>query len=179
MYAIIQSGGKQMKAEAGKVIKIERIAGDQGGRVTLDRVLALNDGEQVHVGTPVVEGAAITGRIVEQGRHPKVIAFKYRRRKDSRKKKGHRQDYTALMVEEIALGGKPIVRAEFAESSEAEVPSIEEVEEDLVQPEAETAEEMEAEAEAESVETGGTEMTAEAEIRTEESEEAKPEEKKE
>ena len=101
MYAIIQSGGKQYQAEPGKVLKLELLPGEVGDSLSLEQVLMVTDGDRVDVGQPLLADVAIQGRIVEQGRYPKVTIFKHKRRKDYRKKQGHRQPYTAVLVEAI------------------------------------------------------------------------------
>jgi large subunit ribosomal protein L21 len=101
MYAIVQSCGKQYQAEPGRVVKLEKLPGAVGEEVTLDRVLLLADGDQVEIGQPLLEGVAVRGRIVEQGRDRKIIIFKHKRRKDYRKKQGHRQSFTSVLVDGI------------------------------------------------------------------------------
>jgi large subunit ribosomal protein L21 len=101
MYAIVQSCGKQYQAEPGRVVKLEKLPGAVGEEVTLDRVLLLADGDQVEIGQPLLEGVTVRGRIVEQGRDRKIIIFKHKRRKDYRKKQGHRQSFTSVLVEGI------------------------------------------------------------------------------
>jgi large subunit ribosomal protein L21 len=103
MYAIIESGGKQYRISEGEKVRIERLAGDADGRVVLGGVLVVDDGGRTLVGTPYVEGASVTGRIVAQGRARKKTIFRYKRRKDTKKKKGHRQPYTELVVEKIVM----------------------------------------------------------------------------
>lgn len=103
MYAIIESGGKQYRVAQGQKVRIEKVPGNADDQVALGSVLALNDGEKTLVGTPYIEGASVTGKIVTQGRAKKVIVFKYKRRKDSKKKKGHRQAYTEVVIEKIEL----------------------------------------------------------------------------
>jgi large subunit ribosomal protein L21 len=101
MYAVFQSGGKQYQVEPGEVIKLEKLPGEVGGEVTLDQVILVADGDQVEIGHPLLEDIAVRGRIVEQGRHRKIIIFKHKRRKDYRKKQGHRQYYTAVLIQSI------------------------------------------------------------------------------
>ena len=101
MYAIVETGGKQYRAEPGKTLAVERLTGEKGDRVELDRVLLVADGSEVRVGTPTVAGARIVGEIVRQGRGPKLIVFKFKRRKKYRRKQGHRQSLTTLRVQEI------------------------------------------------------------------------------
>ena len=101
MYAVVSTGGKQYKVAEGEVLRVEKIAGEVGDPVSFDRVLLLSDGEKVTVGQPVVEDAAVKGRIVEQGKAKKVLVFKYKRRKRYRRKQGHRQQFTAVKIDSI------------------------------------------------------------------------------
>jgi large subunit ribosomal protein L21 len=101
MYAIFRSGGRQYEARPGHVVKIEKISGKVGENVTLDEVLLFSDGDQVRVGQPMVEGVRVQATIITQGRLPKIVIFKHKRRKDYRKRQGHRQPYTAMRVENI------------------------------------------------------------------------------
>ncbi|WP_028582456.1 50S ribosomal protein L21 [Desulfogranum japonicum] len=101
MYAIIRTGGKQYQVEAGDTLRVEKLEGTVGDTVELDDVLLVVDGETVKVGQPVVDGAKVMAKITEQGRHKKVIVFKKKRRKGYQVKKGHRQFYTALTIENI------------------------------------------------------------------------------
>ena len=102
MYAIVETGGKQYPVAPGDRIRVEKLAGDVGTEINLDRVLLIGDGEDVKVGTPVVEGATVKGKIVAHGRHRKVIVFKFRRRTNYRRKQGHRQAFTELEVTEVS-----------------------------------------------------------------------------
>ena len=101
MYAIFKAGGKQYEAKPGQIVKMEKISGQVGENVTLDEVLLFSEGDQLRIGRPLVEGVAVKATIIEQGRMPKIIIFKHKRRKDYRKKQGHRQDFTAVRVENI------------------------------------------------------------------------------
>jgi large subunit ribosomal protein L21 len=101
MYAIVATGGKQYKVREGEVLRIEKISGEVGSPVSFDQVLMVGDGESVNIGRPALEGAAVTARIVEQGKSKKVIVFKYKRRKRYRRKQGHRQSYTAVKIDAI------------------------------------------------------------------------------
>jgi large subunit ribosomal protein L21 len=107
MYVIFESGGKQYQAEPGAVVKVEKLPGEPGDQVVIEKVLLVSDGTTVTVGRPRVAAAAVLGRIVEQGRHRKIVVFKHKRRKDYRKKQGHRQAYTALLIEEIRSQAEP------------------------------------------------------------------------
>ena len=105
MYAVFQTGGKQFRAEPGTRIRIPSLDVEPGETVTFDRVLLTGDGERdVRVGRPVVEGASVKAEVVRHGRGEKIIVFKRKRRKGYRKKQGHRQDYTEIRVDEVALG---------------------------------------------------------------------------
>ena len=103
MYAIIQSGGKQYKIAEGMSVKLELFPNAEGEEVDIREVLAVNDGERMMIGSPYVDGASIHGKVLSHGRARKVTAFKYKRRKDYKKKIGHRQPYTELFVEKIIL----------------------------------------------------------------------------
>ncbi len=111
MYAVFQSGGKQYQVEPGKVIKLEKLPGEVGGEVTLDQVILVGDGDQVEIGHPLLDDVSVRGRIVEQGRHRKIIIFKHKRRKDYRKKQGHRQYFTAVLIQSIDKGAEEASRA--------------------------------------------------------------------
>jgi large subunit ribosomal protein L21 len=102
MYAVIKTGGKQYRVAADQRLTIEKIAGDAGARVEFTEVLMLGGGSgEAKVGTPAVAGAKVVAEVVEQNRAPKVIAFKKRRRKNSRRKRGHRQHQTVVRIKEI------------------------------------------------------------------------------
>jgi large subunit ribosomal protein L21 len=101
MYAVIESGGHQYRVQPGETVKVEKLAGEVGQPVTLDKVLLVADGESVKVGRPYLEGATVVGTIQRQARHPKVIVFKKKRRKGYHLKKGHRQYFTAVKIEQI------------------------------------------------------------------------------
>jgi large subunit ribosomal protein L21 len=101
MYAVIATGGKQYKVSQGETIRVEKIPGEVGGAVVLDKVLLFSDGETVKVGKPTLDNVKVNARIVEQGKAKKIIVFKMKRRKNYRKKRGHRQQYTALQIDAI------------------------------------------------------------------------------
>ncbi|HNT43690.1 MAG TPA: 50S ribosomal protein L21 [Syntrophorhabdaceae bacterium] len=103
MYAIIENGGKQYKIEEGKKVRLEKFAGAEGDEVKIENVLAVNTGETTLIGSPYVSGAYINGKVVTQGRDKKVTVFKYKRRKDYKVKRGHRQPFTELLVEKIIV----------------------------------------------------------------------------
>jgi large subunit ribosomal protein L21 len=105
MYAVLKCGGKQIKVSKGDTVLVERLTGEKGDKVTLDNILLLADGENLTVGTPVVEGATVTATVVEQIRDKKVIIFKKKRRQGYKRKKGHRQYLTVFKVEEISAKG--------------------------------------------------------------------------
>jgi|SRR5690606_33204468 large subunit ribosomal protein L21 len=104
MYAIIRTGGKQFRAEPGQTLRIPAIAAGVGETVTFDEVLlAASDGE-VRVGTPTIDGAAVSAEVVAHGKGEKIVVFKWKRRKNYRRKQGHRQKYTEVRIGEIRLG---------------------------------------------------------------------------
>ena len=96
MYAVIKTGGKQYKVAAGEKIKVEQIAADVGQEIVIDQVLAVGNGADLKVGSPLVAGASVKATVVAQGKHDKVHIFKMRRRKHYRKSQGHRQTSTEL-----------------------------------------------------------------------------------
>ena len=101
MYAIIESGGKQYRVEPGAVVALERIPGDVGSQVELDRVLLIADGATVQVGKPTLSGAKVISEIVAQTRGEKIDVFKFKKRKKYRRKTGHRQELTKVRIAEI------------------------------------------------------------------------------
>ncbi len=101
MYAVIKTGGKQYRVANGDIIAVEKLAGDPGSTVALAPVLMLDDDKSSTVGTPVVEGAAVSAEILEQTRGDKIIVFKKKRRKGYRRKMGHRQDVTVLRITDV------------------------------------------------------------------------------
>jgi len=104
MFAVIKTGGKQYKVAAEDKITVMTLEGEAGAKVTFSEVLALFDGETSELGAPIVPGASVVGEIVEQTRGPKVIAFKKRRRKNSKRKRGHKQDLTVVKILEVVRG---------------------------------------------------------------------------
>ena len=107
MFAVIKTGGKQYRVAADDKLKVERIDGEPGQIIQFSEVLVVS-GDAVTLGTPTVAGASVAAAVIEQSRHPKVIAFKKRRRKNSRRKRGHRQEYTLVQITEILTdGAKP------------------------------------------------------------------------
>jgi large subunit ribosomal protein L21 len=104
MYAVFQTGGKQFRAEAGSRMRIPTLDVEPGGSVTFDHVLLAGDGEdKVMVGTPTVDGASVTAEVLRHGRGDKVIVFKRKRRKGYRRKQGHRQNFTEIRIDAVAL----------------------------------------------------------------------------
>ena len=100
MYAIVETGGKQYRVSQGDVFHVEKLPFDRGTTVALDRVLMIG-GEEVQIGTPVVDGAKVVCTVLEQGREKKVFAFRYKAKKNVRVKRGHRQYFTCLRVDSI------------------------------------------------------------------------------
>jgi large subunit ribosomal protein L21 len=101
MYAVIKTGGKQYRVAADEVLTIEKVAGDAGATVEFTEVLMLAGKGEPKLGSPGISGAKVTAEIVSQGRAAKVIAFKKRRRKNSRRKRGHRQHQTTIRIKDI------------------------------------------------------------------------------
>jgi large subunit ribosomal protein L21 len=120
MFAVINTGGKQYRVAANDLIKVEKLAGNAGDIIEFGEVLAFGEGENATFGAPFVEGAVVTAEVVEQGRAKTVIAFKKRRRQNSRRKHGHRQHETTIRIAEILTGGaKPAKKAAAKKEAEA------------------------------------------------------------
>jgi large subunit ribosomal protein L21 len=103
MYAVVATGGKQYRVQKGETLKIEKITGDVGSKFDFDQVLMVSDGDRVEIGQPLVENAVVSAHIVEQGKHKKILVFKYKRRKRYRRTQGHRQQFTAVKIDNISL----------------------------------------------------------------------------
>ncbi len=100
MYAVVEIGGKQFRVSEGQEIFAEKIDASEGDVLSFDQVLMVG-GDKTVIGTPIIEGASVTAKVVKQGKHKKIIVFKYKPKKKYRKKQGHRQPYTKLMIESI------------------------------------------------------------------------------
>ena len=101
MFAVIKTGGKQYRVSKGDMIRVEKLGGEVGDEVILDNVLMVGNGEDIHIGNPVVDNARIVSKIIRHGRGEKIIVFKHKRRKNYRKKQGHRQSFTEVKITEI------------------------------------------------------------------------------
>jgi len=101
MYAVVRAGGKQVRVIPGHAVRVEKLPGAVGDCVQLDQVLLVGGAGETRVGTPLVEGVKVVGTITDQGRGPKIIIFKMKRRKGYRRKMGHRQDYTEIRIDSI------------------------------------------------------------------------------
>jgi large subunit ribosomal protein L21 len=144
MYAIFETGGKQYKVLPGDVIRIEKLAGDAGDAVSFENVIAYSDGESLRTGTPYLD-AAVNATVTGNGKGEKVIIFKFKSKKDYRKKQGHRQPYTEIEIESFTIDGKTVgERPKKAEPEDA----------------ADIAAEAEADTQAEAIETADTEAEA-------------------
>jgi large subunit ribosomal protein L21 len=108
MYAVVTTGGKQYRVEAGSELVIERLAADAGASFTFDRVLLVGDGEAVTVGTPTVDGASVTGTVLGEELGPKLIIFKFKQKATYRRTRGHRQHLVRVRIDEISAGGKSV-----------------------------------------------------------------------
>ena len=109
MYAIFETGGKQYKVEAGDVLRIEKIQGNEGDLVKFENVIAFSDGEgSLQTGTPYLDAATVNATVLSVGKGGKVIIFKFKSKKDYRKKQGHRQPYTEIEIENFSIGGNTV-----------------------------------------------------------------------
>ena len=114
MYALVKTGGKQYRVEKDDTILVERIAAEEGAEVILNDIVMLGDGDKVTIGTPTVDGAAVSATVVSQTRGPKIIIFRRKRRKNHRRTQGHRQDLTLLKINDIAEDAKKLAPAKPA-----------------------------------------------------------------
>ena len=122
MYAVIRTGGKQYKVAKDDIIRVERLDAQKGESVTLSDVLALEDGNGLKLGSPLVVGGSVAAEVLEQGRADKVLVFKKRRRQNYRRLKGHRQDYTLLKILGIGEEEKK-AKKEAAHKAEKKAPA--------------------------------------------------------
>ena len=102
MYAVVKTGGKQYRMSEGQILKIEKLEQDIDSTVDFDKVLMVGNGEDVTIGAPYIEGAKVSAKVLEQGRHKKIKIIKFKRRKHHDKQMGHRQYYTAVKIEKIS-----------------------------------------------------------------------------
>ena len=117
MFAVIKTGGKQYRVAADDVVTVGKLAGEPGAKITFDTVLMVTGEGGTQVGAPTVAGMTVTGEVVEHTRGEKVIAFKKRRRKNSRRKRGHRQDFTVVRITAIGAAGEPKARRSRAKTA--------------------------------------------------------------
>lgn len=103
MYAVIKSGGKQYRVSPGDEVKIEKIQGEVGEEIRFDSVLLVSDGEQIQVGRPYLDQVEVVGQITRQAKDRKVVVVKFKRRKNYRRKKGHRQPFTLVRIQEVRI----------------------------------------------------------------------------
>ncbi len=101
MYAVIQTGGKQYKVTEGEILKVEKLDGVAGETLTIDKVLMIKDDNGTRIGSPTVQNARVVAEVIEQGRNKKIVVYKYKKRKNYRRKQGHRQAFTRIKIEKI------------------------------------------------------------------------------
>ena len=111
MYAVVEAGGRQYQLTSGRYIDVEMVSGEPESDFVFDRVLMIVDGEQSTFGAPLVKGAKVTGKIISHGRGPKLVVYKYRSKKGTRKRTGHRQGYTRIFIDAIRLDDKVLSEA--------------------------------------------------------------------
>ena len=136
IYAVIRSGGKQYKVEPNQLLDVERLPADVGAVVELSDVLMVADGDDVTVGQPRVTGARVVAEVMEHGRGPKLIVFKYKNKTRYRKKTGHRQAYTRLAIRQILMGAEPVAAAAPAKARPRRAPAKPAAEVEAAPPEA-------------------------------------------
>ena len=159
MYAIIETGGKQYKVQNGDQIRVEKLNAEAGSTVVFDKVLAAGEGSDIKVGTPYLDGLTVEGEVIENGKGDKVIIFKYKSKKDYRKKQGHRQPYTLVEITSVA-GVKAEPKKEEPAEEAVEAP----VEEAAEAPAEEAAEAPAEEAPAEEAEAKPIDKMLKAEL---------------
>ncbi len=123
-YAIFRAAGFQYRAELGQVLRLPTLPVESGGTVTFDEVLLGSTDGEVLIGRPTLEGASVRGQVLRHGRADKVIVFKFKRRKNYRRKQGHRQGFTEVRISEIDLGGDRRVSLEAAEQPAPKAPAV-------------------------------------------------------
>ena len=106
MYAVVSTGGKQYRVEPGTLLSVERLAGEPGASVTFDRVLLVGDGDEVMIGTPIVDGASVSGTVLGEERGPKIVIFKFKQKVKYRRRTGHRQNLTRVRIDRIEAAGR-------------------------------------------------------------------------
>ncbi len=149
MYAVIKTGGKQYRVAEGDVIRVEKLNLEAGAKVVFDNVLVMGEGNDAQIGTPYLDGVKVFGEVVSNGRADKVIIYKYKAKKDYRKKQGHRQPYTEVEITGLgedkpkAKKDEPEVTEEPEVAEEVAAPAEEAVEEAVEETVEETAEEIE------------------------------------
>ena len=120
MYAIIEACGRQYKVQEGETVYFEKLDTEEGKKVSFDKVVLLSDDKKVQVGNPYVAGAKVEGKVVSQGRGNKILVFKYKAKKNERKTRGHRQDYTKVEITSIKAKAEKAEKAEKVEKAETE-----------------------------------------------------------
>lgn len=116
MYAVLMTGGKQYRVEAGSTLVVEKVGGEPGSSVTFDRILLVGDGDDVTVGSPTVAGASVSATVLGEALGPKIVVFKFKQKAKYRRRTGHRQHLTRLRIDSISADGKT-VRAEVPEAA--------------------------------------------------------------
>lgn len=124
-YAIIETGGKQLRVEPGRFYDIDLLSAAEGEQISLDNVLLIQNDDDVHIGQPLVEGALVKGTVMRHLRGKKIIVYKMRPKKKTRKKRGHRQELTRLMIDSISLNGAILVGEEKSPAAESQSSGVE------------------------------------------------------
>lgn len=125
MYAIIEACGKQYKVSKGDVVFFEKLDSEEGKKVKFDKVILVSDGGKIEVGTPYVKGAIVEGKVVAHGKGKKIIVFKYKAKKNYRRKQGHRQPYTKVEITSVKVAAEKAEKTEKVETAEKKVEKAE------------------------------------------------------
>lgn len=123
MYAVVKTGGKQYRVAKNDVLTVEKLDGEAGAVVELEEVLAMNDGNGLTIGTPMIDGARVAATVLEQKKGDKVIIFKKKRRKNYRRTRGHRQQLTVIRISDILAKGEKAAAATAAPAADADAPA--------------------------------------------------------
>lgn len=177
MHAIVEACGRQYELKPGRFVDVELVSAEPNDKYVFDRVVMLVDGDKSQVGQPLIAGAKVTGRVLAHGRKSKILVYKMRPKKGTRKKQGHRQGYTRIFIESISLGDKVVTEAKDEKAGQAKAAPAEKPAKKAVEKTAEKAETKEAKkpAEAKKAETkkAPAKTSEKAEAKAEKSE-AKP-----
>jgi large subunit ribosomal protein L21 len=164
MYAIFETGGKQYKVAAGDTVRVEKLPDEKGAKIEFDKVLVVNHDDETLIGTPYLDAATVNATVTDVGKGEKIVVFKFKAKKNYRRKQGHRQPFTEVEIESVSVGGKIVLKKEEPKKADKVTAGDDAIETAEIKAETETAE---TEAETETAETEAETETAETEAETE------------